>query len=125
MILMILILMRRIILMTKKNPFDILGLQESASQGDVKKAYFDLVKQFSPEKHGEKFKEIREAYDLLKDASKRLEVEVFQFTKPPDTIKQEGDISPVEITKQAFYLWFQQEETDLERTNFTGDFQDV
>ncbi|NUM35091.1 MAG: DnaJ domain-containing protein [Candidatus Brocadiae bacterium] len=111
--------------MSKKNPFDVLGLKEDASQGDVKQAYFQLVKQFSPEKHGEKFKEIREAYDVLKDADKRLAAEVLEFTKPPEIQNQELDRLQVEITTEVFYLWWKKQETDLEKTNFTGDFQDV
>ena len=62
---------------TLTNPFDVLGVDETASNAEVKKAYFQMVRQFTPEKHAEQFKQIREAYDLLKDPSLRLEAEVF------------------------------------------------
>ena len=45
--------------MTK--PFEVLGIDEAASNADVKKAYFQGVRQFSPEKHAEQVKQIREA----------------------------------------------------------------
>lgn len=108
-----------------KNPFDVLGLSENASQGDVKKAYFNLVKQFSPEKHGEQFKEIREAYDLLKDPAKRLELEVFQFTRPPQKISKKATMPCAEIKKELFLQWLKETQIDLYKTDFTGDFEDV
>lgn len=48
--------------------YEILGLSQGASQGEIKKAYFRLVREYSPEKHPEEFREIREAYEVLKDA---------------------------------------------------------
>lgn len=65
-----------------QNPYEILGVDEGASTVDVKKAYFNLIKQFTPEKHGEEFKEIRGAYDRLKDSTKRLETDMFIFSDP-------------------------------------------
>ena len=35
------------------NPFDVLGVDETASDADVKKAYFQMVRQFTPEKHAD------------------------------------------------------------------------
>jgi DnaJ-class molecular chaperone len=63
--------------MQQKNYYDILGVQESASEDEIKKAYRRLAKEYHPDKHqGDaaaeaKFKEIGEAYDVLKDAAKR------------------------------------------------------
>lgn len=47
--------------------YKILGLEQGASQKDIKKAYFALVRKYSPEEDPEKFREIREAYERLKD----------------------------------------------------------
>ncbi len=47
--------------------YEVLGLSQGASQSEIKKAYFSLVRQHSPEKDPEKFREIREAYEHLKD----------------------------------------------------------
>lgn len=46
--------------------YDILGLEPEASQADIKKAYFKLVRQHSPESDPEQFQKIREAYEQLK-----------------------------------------------------------
>ena len=54
-----------------KNPYEILGVKQNASQHEIKKAYRTLVKQFHPDlnpgnkKAEEKFKEISFAYDLI------------------------------------------------------------
>ena len=47
--------------------YEILGLRPEATQAEIKKAYFSLVRQHSPEKDPEKFREIREAYEHLKE----------------------------------------------------------
>ena len=51
--------------------FEILGLSEGAQPKEIKRAYFKLVRQFSPEKDPERFQQIREAYEhLTEDRSK-------------------------------------------------------
>ena len=54
-----------------------LGVEKSASEDELKKAYRRLAMQYHPDKNGgakeaeEKFKEITEAYDVLRDPQKR------------------------------------------------------
>lgn len=51
--------------------FEIWGLSEGAQPKEIKRAYFKLVRQFSPEKDPERFQQIREAYEhLTEDRSK-------------------------------------------------------
>ncbi len=61
-----------------KNYYGILGIQEGASTSEIKKAYFRLVKKYSPEKEPERFREIREAYENLKDGlvTQKLDLEI-------------------------------------------------
>ncbi|KAJ2920219.1 hypothetical protein MD484_g88, partial [Candolleomyces efflorescens] len=59
-----------------KNPYDTLGVKKDASAADIKKAYFSLARKYHPDTNPdknarEKFVEIQEAYDTLKDDKKR------------------------------------------------------
>lgn len=63
--------------MAKKDFYQILGVDKKASADELKKAYRKLAMQFHPDKNPgnkeaeAKFKEISEAYDVLKDEQKR------------------------------------------------------
>lgn len=65
-----------------KNYYEVLGLSPEASQAEIKKAYFKLVRKHSPEKDPEAFQEIREAYEYLKDHPEDEEP-VFPVPKDP------------------------------------------
>ena len=61
--------------------YEVLGLSADASPGDIKKAYFRLVRLHPPEKDPEAFQQIRRAYELLKDGPPAVEEQTFS---PPD-----------------------------------------
>lgn len=57
-----------------KNYYEILGVDENASQEEIKKAYRNLAKKHHPDSedgNSEKFKEINEAHKVLKDKESR------------------------------------------------------
>ncbi|MDH2924779.1 molecular chaperone DnaJ [Nicoletella semolina] len=63
--------------MAKKDYYEILGLSKGASEQDIKRAYKRLAAKHHPDKNQgskeseEKFKEIKEAYEVLGDSEKR------------------------------------------------------
>lgn len=59
--------------MAMKDYYEILGVAETATKIEIKKAYFDLVRHYPPEKEPEKFKEYRKAYEVLFDENSRKE----------------------------------------------------
>jgi molecular chaperone DnaJ len=65
---------------TKRDYYDILGVSKSASADEIKRAYRKLAMEHHPDRHGgddSKFKEIGEAYEVLKDPQKKAAYDQF------------------------------------------------
>lgn len=66
--------------MTKRDYYEVLGISKNASADEIKKAFRRAAVQHHPDKEGgdeSKFKEINEAYEVLKDSSKRQRYDQF------------------------------------------------
>ena len=66
--------------MAKRDYYEVLGINKDASPDEIKKAFRRAAIQYHPDKQGgdeEKFKEVNEAYEVLKDASKRQRYDQF------------------------------------------------
>ncbi|PKR85121.1 molecular chaperone DnaJ [Heyndrickxia camelliae] len=73
--------------MSKRDYYEVLGLEKNASKDEIKKAYRKLSKQYHPDINkapdaADKFKEVKEAYEVLSDDNKRAHYDQFGHTDP-------------------------------------------
>ena len=69
--------------MEKRDYYEVLGVSKNASEAELKKAFKRLAMKYHPDRNPdnkeaeEKFKEAREAYDVLSNAQKRAAYDQF------------------------------------------------
>jgi curved DNA-binding protein CbpA len=60
------------------DPYAVLGLPPDSDDDSIRRRYLELVRQFTPERHPEKFAAIRQAYESLRDLDTRLRHRLFE-----------------------------------------------
>jgi curved DNA-binding protein CbpA len=111
--------------LTANDPYLVLGLPKTATQVEIKRAYFALIRQYPPEKEPGKFKIVRTAYEKIKDATRRAETDIFLPQAPPAWQPPQTDL-PLDTTFHpsdallALRRW-----GELGRTDFREDFREI
>lgn len=80
-------MIRGVVIMSKRDYYDVLGVNKEASKDEIKKAYRKLSKKYHPDINkeqdaDEKFKEVKEAYEVLSDDQKKAHYDQFGHTDP-------------------------------------------
>ncbi len=107
------------------DPYAVLGLDKTAGQAEIKRAYFALIRQHPPESEAENFKLIRAAYEKLKTTARRAETDIFLLQPPPAWRPPEA----MPAIDPAFYpadtLLALRRWGELGRTDFKNNFREI
>jgi curved DNA-binding protein CbpA len=63
------------------DPYAVLGVSPESDDETIRKRYLELVRQFSPEQHPQRFSAIRVAYEAVRDLNCRVEYRLFEQGK--------------------------------------------
>ena len=61
-----------------RDPFTVLGVDETAGDAEIRSRYLALVRDFPPDRAPDRFREYRAAYEALSDERKRLEAQLLR-----------------------------------------------
>lgn len=83
--------------MSKRDYYEVLGVDKGASDEEIKKAYRKLARQYHPDVNKaadaeDKFKEVKEAYETVSDSNKRATYDRFGHVDPNQGMGGQGDM---------------------------------
>jgi len=111
--------------LSSSDPYAVLGLPRRTSSRKVKRAYFNLVRQYPPETHADEFKLVRAAYEKLQTKEAKAETDLFLFHPPPPWEPRKRP-SKLDLDFDLQDIWLLlQSHGDLGVTDFTSDYRPV
>jgi curved DNA-binding protein CbpA len=107
-----------------RDPYDVLGLDRTATLEEIRRAYFTNVREHPPEREPEVFKRIRAAYDALRTPEAKAATDLF-LIHPPREYEPYKRPPSFDL---AFYpedwLLMARAYSDLGRVDFRDDYRD-
>ncbi len=111
--------------LTSSDPYAVLGLQRGATPHEIKRAYFTLVREHTPEEHPDTFKIIRAAYEKLRTAEVKATTDLFLF-QPPTPWQPRKRLRKLDLDFHVEDIWrLLQNHGDLGQTNFKQDYRPI
>lgn len=93
----------------RHSPYEILGIEATATEREAKRRYQQLIREFTPEHSPEKFAAIREAYETIKNAGLGSQDKFPIYRKPLDWLAaQQGGGQPAAATASLMHDAFAQ-----------------
>jgi curved DNA-binding protein CbpA len=107
------------------DPYVVLGLSRQAAATQIKKAYFALVREHTPERDPEGFKRIRAAYDALRSPEARANTDR-QLVQPPPPYQPPRRLPSPDLAFHPQDCWWRaRQHSDLMKTDFSADFRPI
>jgi curved DNA-binding protein CbpA len=107
------------------DPYAVLGLMRGASPREIKRAYFELVREYPPEENPDTFKIIRAAYERLRQPDVKAETDLFLFQPPsPWEPRKRRRKLDLEVHAEDIELLLRQH-GELGQTDFSSDYRQV
>jgi curved DNA-binding protein CbpA len=111
--------------LTSSDPYTVLGLPSRAPARDIKRKYFELVRQYPPETHADEFKLVRAAYEKLQTEEAKAETDLFLFQSPPPWEPRKR-CQKLDLTFDPQDIWLLlQNHGDLGAADFSDDYRPV
>ena len=91
------------------DPYVVLGVERDATEAEIKRAYFQLVREYPPEREPEKFQQVRAAYEQVRTPEARSQTDLFLLQPPPHLPRRRRlaydlDVHPEDVLALALEL---------------------
>ena len=99
--------------MLTSNYYELLGVEPTIPQNEIRRAYFKALKSYPVDKHPDKHQEVRKAYDILGDPQKRKDYDLERenageigelLTEGQELFEQERYSEAITLLKKAVVL---------------------
>jgi curved DNA-binding protein CbpA len=111
--------------LTSTDPYTVLGLLRGASLHEIRRAYFELVREYPPEVHPDTFKIIRAAYEKLRQADVKAETDLFLF-QPPSPWEPRKRRKKLDLDVHAEdIVMLLRRHGDLARSDYKADYRRI
>jgi curved DNA-binding protein CbpA len=108
-----------------ENPYQVMELASTATEDDIRRAYFKLVREHPPERDPDQFRRIRAAYEILRDPTRRAEWDLFIAVQPPAPLPSRRRPKPDLAFHREDVIWLLRQELRSSLQNAEDDFRPI